>query len=166
MPEDKPDSTKGDPKPNPDDLGDAGKRALDEERKARRDAERVVDQLTAKLKAFDDRDKSETEKLADRVVAAEKRADDADSRVLRAEVAFLKGLTPAQAKRLAGTSREELEGDADELLRDFAVAEPATTPAGDRPSPATRPAENLRGGSDPTSAPPSDLRKVISDIPR
>ena len=58
---------------------------------------------------------------AEREAAAEKRAADADARALRLEVAFEKGLTPAQAKRLVGGSREELEADADEILRDFPV---------------------------------------------
>ena len=58
---------------------------------------------------------------AEREAAAEKRATDADARALRLEVAFEKGLTPAQAKRLVGGSREELEADADEILRDFPV---------------------------------------------
>jgi hypothetical protein len=58
---------------------------------------------------------------AEREAAAEKRAADADARALRLEVAFEKGLTPGQAKRLVGGSREELEADADEILRDFPV---------------------------------------------
>ena len=40
-------------------------------------------------------------------------------RALRAEVSNAKGLTPTQAKRLVGATREELEADADELLADL-----------------------------------------------
>jgi len=172
MPEAKNDQTPadGDPKPGPktpaehftrpDD--EAGKKALDEERKARRDAERAVAELQGKLKELDDKDKSETEKLADRLAAAEKRADEADARVIRAEVAAAKGLTPAQAKRLTGSTREELEADAAELLETFA---PRHGDA-DRPNPTNRPKEDLRGGGDPTQRLDPDMRKLVAEIPR
>jgi cell division septum initiation protein DivIVA len=40
---------------------------------------------------------------------------------LREEVAETKGLTTAQASRLVGATREELEADADDLLATFGV---------------------------------------------
>jgi hypothetical protein len=170
---DKKDPPEGDPKvpaktdpPDPDSLGDSGKKALDEERKARRDAEKVVADLQAKLKEIGDRDKSETEKLADRVAAAEKRADEAEVRVLRAEVALDKGLDPTLIKRLTGTTREELEADAEELKLYQKVTEGTPPEGGAKPNPAGRPREDLRGGGDPTGTPPVDLRKVIGEIPR
>lgn len=57
--------------------------------------------------------------LEDRVAEIERGAKDAEARALRAEVANAKGLTPTQAKRLIGSTREELEADADELLADI-----------------------------------------------
>lgn len=57
--------------------------------------------------------------LEDRVTEIERQAKESESRALRAEVANAKGLTPTQAKRLVGSTKEELEADADELLKDI-----------------------------------------------
>jgi hypothetical protein len=57
--------------------------------------------------------------LEDRVAEIERRAVESETRALRAEVANAKGLTPSQAKRLVGATKEELEADADELLKDI-----------------------------------------------
>lgn len=59
--------------------------------------------------------------LEDKLSAAEASAKDAQSKLLRLEVATEKGLTPKQAKRLQGETKEELEADADELLEDLGV---------------------------------------------
>lgn len=79
-----------------------------------------------RLEELENASKSETERLNARAEAAEKLAADSQSQALRLSVAFEKGLTPGQAKRLAGSTREELLADADEVLRDF--------PASKRPS--------------------------------
>lgn len=104
------------------DLGDAGKKALDAERREKRAAEKRAADLEARLKEFEDRDKTESTRAIERAEAAEKAAAAAESRALRLEIAAEKGLTPAQAKRLVGESREELEADADELLETFKPA--------------------------------------------
>lgn len=57
--------------------------------------------------------------LEDRVAEIERAASESEKRALRAEVANAKGLTPTQAKRLIGGTREELEADADDLLKDI-----------------------------------------------
>ena len=57
--------------------------------------------------------------LEQRVAQLEQQGKQSEERALRAEVANAKGLTATQAKRLVGTTREELEADADELLRDI-----------------------------------------------
>ena len=57
--------------------------------------------------------------LEDRVAEIEANARKSDERALRAEIANEKGLTPSQARRLVGSTREELEADADELLKDI-----------------------------------------------
>jgi cell division septum initiation protein DivIVA len=101
------------------DLGDAGKKALDAERREKRAAEKRAADLEARLKEFEDRDKTETTRAVERAEAAEKAAAAAEARALRLEVASEKGLTPAHAKRLVGETREELESDADELLDTF-----------------------------------------------
>jgi hypothetical protein len=57
--------------------------------------------------------------LEERVADIERQARENETRALRAEIANAKGLTPTQAKRLVGGTREELEADADELLADI-----------------------------------------------
>ena len=108
------------PKPQAGDVPPEVKRAL---AKANKEAET----LRLKLQEFEDRDKSEAQKLAERADAAEKRAAEIEGRALRLEVAAEKGLTPAQAKRLTGSTREELEADAEELKSMFA---PSVAPSG------------------------------------
>ena len=138
---------------------------------AMKDALRIANKEAAesrtKLKELDDRDKSETEKLADRIASAERRADEAEAQLMRAEVIASKKLTASQAKYLAGATRKELEANADQLLADF-----PETPTGDgdpehgKPNPTNRPKEALRGGGDPTQGPDPDLRKMVANIPR
>ena len=86
-------------------------------------ANKEAETLRLKLQEFEDRDKSEAQKLAERAEAAERAVAAAEARALRLEVASEKGLTAAQAKRLVGSSREELEADADELLETFKPVE-------------------------------------------
>lgn len=147
-------------KPDPTELGDGGKAALAAERKARRDAEKSQRDLAAKLKEYEDRDKSDSEKAADSLAAAEKRANEAEARALRLEVAAAKGLTPAQAKRLVGGTKEELEADADEILELLGGG-------GAKPVPSNKPKPDLRGGGDPTEEPDElDPKKLAQFIPR
>lgn len=78
--------------------------------------------LKSKAEKFDELDqasKTEQERLTERATAAEKRADALEVRALRLEVAAENGLTTAQAKRLVGETRDELEADAKELLDTF-----------------------------------------------
>jgi hypothetical protein len=113
-------------KPNTDKGDDqALKTALEKERTRATEAENQLKALRvemAKLKKDDDATKTEQQKMLERIEAAEKKAAEAEARQLRAEVAVEKKLTPAQAKRLAGTTREELLTDADELLEAFKPA--------------------------------------------
>ena len=103
-----------------DSLGDGGRKALDEERKARRDAERQAKDLQARV--------AELEAAA-----------------VRRDVAAAHGLSEAQAKRLVGSTRDELEADAAELL-ELLAPPPSRQPI------EAKPREQLHGGGDPTSA--------------
>jgi len=87
-------------------LGAPGLAALKAEREAHAAA-------VAKLKEYEDRDKTEAEKLAERAAAAEKRAAELEVKALRAEVAAAKGIPVAL---LSGGTQEELEAHADALL--------------------------------------------------
>ncbi len=114
-----------------DHLGDPGKKALDAMKAQRKAALDELKAAHAKLKEYEDRDKTEAQRTAERLAAAEQTAADATARLLRLEVGAEKGLTPAQARRLVGTTREELEADADELLASF----PATQARPPTPKP-------------------------------
>lgn len=102
--------------------------------------------------------KTAEERSAERLTAAERRAVEAETATLRVTVAFEKGLTPAQAKRLVGASREELEADADDLLTSFPAA--PTTDALE--APAGRPKERLRPGAVASASPAGlDMNDLI-----
>lgn len=119
---------------------------------ALRKANKEAETLRLKLKEYEDRDKTEVDKLNERLALAERRALDAE----RLEVALEKGLTRTQAKRLVGTTREELEADADELIADLgATNEP-------RPSPTQKPQERLKPGNNDPDAPvdETDVKKL------
>ncbi len=103
---------------------DAVKRALDAERDRAKSAKKVADDAKAELEAerkkvkdFEDRDKSEQEKAEQRATEAEKKAEAAEHKLLRLEVAAAKKLPSTLASRLTGETKAELDADADELLK-------------------------------------------------
>lgn len=133
------------------------------------------DELKAKadqLAKIQKEGKSADDRLTEQVAKLE--ADLTAERLLRlkTEVAVEKGLTPAQAKRLSGNDRDELEADADDLLEAFPSKTPeADDPEGDEKRPADRlpgrPKENLRGGGKPDEEPVEvDPAKLADLIPR
>lgn len=78
-----------------------------------------------KLADLEEANKSELEKEREARSAAEKERDSAKTEALRLSVAHAKGLTPGQAKRLVGSTKEELEADADEILAEFGTTKKA-----------------------------------------
>lgn len=67
-------------------LGDGGKKALDSERTARKDAEKRARELEKKVQAFEDANKSELEQAAGRAEQAEQRAQALIDRTVTAEI--------------------------------------------------------------------------------
>lgn len=103
------------------------------------------DELKAKADKLDQLEqakKSEMEKLTEEIEAHKKRGDSAELSLSRLEVALEKGLTATQAKRLVGSTREELEADADELIKDLGVTRGPKTP---KPNPAQGRGEESAG---------------------
>lgn len=151
-----------DPTNPPDDDGkpadppDKGGDELEKMKAALRKANKEAEENRRKLKEIEDRDKSESEKLAERIAAAERRAQDAEAKALRYEVAIEKGV---KARWLSGATREELEAAAEEYLADH----PPANGAGPAP---TKPVEDLRGGGEPAEGPEPDIRKIVESIPR
>jgi len=81
----------------------------------RREREKYADYDDLKAKAAAaDASKSELQKLAERLAAAEKRMQEAEVKALRAEVAAAKGVP---ADLLHGSTKEELEAYADRLVQ-------------------------------------------------
>ncbi|MGX1129898.1 putative nucleic acid-binding Zn-ribbon protein [Streptomyces glaucescens] len=136
-------------------LSDAGKRALTEERKARAAAERQakaaqkqLDDLSKKLQAFEDRDKTEAQKLAEAKTAAEREAASAKQELMRYRVAASKKLPANLAARLQGDTEEEMAADADLLLEVLGTHQQASMPSYD-------------GGVRKTAAAPTDMNALI-----
>lgn len=138
---------------NPDSngLAAAGRKALDAERRTRRDAEKRAKDLETRLKAIEDRDKSETERLTETNAQLTRDLTAATVAGARMKVALAKGLTATQAKRLVGDTEEDLALDADELLADLGER----TPSG--PPPGGRPREQLKPGNGDPDVPADDL---------
>ena len=109
-----------------------------------------------RVKELEDATKSEAQRLAEARDAEKSRADKVEGELMRLRVGLAKGLTEAQAKRLVGSTKAELEADADDLLATFGGSRPGNS----------RPTERLRGGGDPNEEPEPDLQKIAADIPR
>lgn len=89
-----------------------------------RERDRFADYDELKAKAGEaDKNKTQLDKVMEKLSGLEERAVKAERAALRADVAQAKGLTAAQAKRLQGDTREALEADADELLSMFKPAD-------------------------------------------
>ena len=93
----------------------------DEVKRALKKANKEAETLRLKLKEYEDRDKTDLQKLQEERDALLAEKTSLALEALRREVADEKGLTPAQARRLVGTTREELEADADDVLAAFPI---------------------------------------------
>jgi hypothetical protein len=108
------------------------------------------DELQTKLDDKSDPDtKAELDKARAAQAKAESDRDAANLRADRVEIAAEKGLTPAQAKRLIGANREELEADAEELVKDLGIEPGKTEDDGEEDEGRTTPRARLRTGGDP-----------------
>jgi membrane protein involved in colicin uptake len=119
-------------------LGEGGKKALDAERKARGAAEKQAaaaqkkaEDLARRLQAIEDRDKTETQKLAEAKTAAEREAATAKQELMRYRVAAAKKLPAALADRLKGSTEDEMTEDADRLLEVFGERQRSQVPSYD-----------------------------------
>lgn len=157
---------KSDPDPKPGDPAKDPEPVSAEEaarmRQALSAANKEAEKHRLRVKELEDKDKSELQRTSDERDEHKTARSAAELRAMQLEVALDKGLTTTQAKRLIGTTREELEADADELLESF---KPAGEDAGG--GPARRPTERLRGGGTGTNEPEeTDPRKLAAQISR
>jgi len=79
----------------------------------------------SKLDELEDASRSELEKAANRAAKAEQAAQSASLEALRWQVAAERGLPAALARRLQGSTKAELEADADDLVQ---MAQPRRVP--------------------------------------
>lgn len=145
------------------DVGEAGKAAIQKERDASRDLARQLaeskslqQQLADKVKEFEDRDKTDQQRLADEVAALKQQVADKDSEIskaqhasVRAEVAAAKGVPTSS---LFGATKEELEASADELIawRDANTKRTPKPPA---------PTSGLKSGASASGDGPTDPKE-------
>lgn len=135
-----------------------------------------LEPLAAKAKELEDAGKSDLERLSAEAQTHQSRADKAEQELLRLRVAMRKGLTETQARRLVGSTEDELEEDADDLLASFRPAQPDPEPQVEQdpeperdPNPRRRPQERLRPGAVPDADPEPvemDPRKLAAAIRR
>ena len=97
-----------------------------------------------KLLAIEESQKTEAQKLVDARAAAEKTATDSQAEAMRLRVAVAKGLPADLIDRLHGSTKEELEADADALLKLFKTQQSTGDPA--------RVVADLRPGALPATA--------------
>lgn len=122
-------------------LGDPGKAAIVRERHSVTEAQRLLAAEQAKVKAFEDANKTQAEKDTEARAALEATSAQNAAKALRYEVAAEKGIPLTAAPRLVGATREEIVADADRFLADFpnlrvaATRTPAPDPGqGPRPN--------------------------------
>lgn len=159
VPQDAPEAPDGDDKAQDELSPEALRKALEKARKEAagyRTKVRELEPLAQKAQQLEEAGKSELEKLTARAETAERERGELTARALRLEVAFEKGLTPQQAKRLVGANRDELEADADEILRDFPVKTDGR-PRGDV-------GLGTRPPAPPANARQADLQQLEADI--
>lgn len=78
------------------------------------------DELKAKAQAAEG-SQSQLDKIEQQLAAMQTRAENAERETMRREVADELGLTPRQAKRLHGKTRDELLDDGKEMLEDLGI---------------------------------------------
>lgn len=102
-------------------LGAPGLAALKSEREAKAAAEKRAADAEARIKEFEDAQKTEAEKQAERIAAIERENVELRSAKTRAEVAATKGVP---ADLLTGSTQAELEASADALIAFKGAQEP------------------------------------------
>lgn len=145
------DEGQGDPGQNGQDdqdderLGEGGMKALKAEREANKQLKAQIAELNDKVKAFEDKDKSESEKQAERIGELEKTSASAIRKATQYEVAAAKGIPLSLATRLRGETKEEMEADAEELLPLINQGKPR------KPNPKSDPSQGQGGAPKPAS---------------
>lgn len=94
-------------------LGAPGLAALQSERDARKASDKALADALAKIKQFEDKDKTDQQRADDELAATRAQIAELTAAKTRAEVAASKGVPAAL---LTGSTQEELEASADALI--------------------------------------------------
>lgn len=152
-----PDPASTDPE-YPEGLGDAGKKAIEAERKARREAEaklKELEPLAAKAKELEDAQKTEQQKLQDALDAAKADGAKATAEAAKLRAAIEHGLSKDDLDLLGNGTPDEIDKRAKRLAERLAGAAEGTPIV-----PASR---NQGAGDEP---PAVDADKIVDSIPR
>jgi hypothetical protein len=136
----------------PADLGDAGKKAIQAERDARRQAEKERNDYAARLKEIEDRDKTEAQKAADRAEAAEKALAEMTTRALRLQIGAEVGIPADMYEFLTGSDEASLREQAQKLADRLGAATAPPAPGKPKPDPSQ--------GARPDGAAPPQLTRA------
>lgn len=101
-------------KPDGQQLGAGGIKALQAEREAKTAAEKRAAEAEARVKALEDRDKSEAQRAADELAEARRNLEQVTLAKTRAEVAAAKNVP---VDLLSGTDQASIEASADALIK-------------------------------------------------
>jgi hypothetical protein len=124
--------------------------------KALRKANKEAEEYRLRVREFEEAQKSEEQKLTERLSELETTARTSTSEAARLRVALRKGLPETLVDRLRGDTPEEIEADADQLLELVA--------ADQRPSVSRRPQEQLRPGASGTTDEPVDTSSLAERL--
>lgn len=138
-------------------LGENGLKALRAERENVKQLKAQLAEANGRIKEFEDRDKSESDKQAEKLADTQRQLDAATLKATQYEVAASKGIPLTAAGRLRGASREEMEADADDLLKLINAGKPGSGTLNPNP-PKDDPSQGK--GGDPK---PHSLREAISE---
>lgn len=163
---DKPEPVKADE----DKLGDNGKRALTSERRARREAERQLNEIRTELAQYRDAEKTELQKAQEAAKRYEQELNTTRVANARLMAAVAHDLPPDLIDLLGDGTDEEIDARAKLLAEKLAAAAPApaSEPAKPTATP-TRPVEALKPGGRPATQEPEDpndwLRRLAGRAP-
>jgi hypothetical protein len=128
-----------------EDLGEAGKKALAQERSARKAAEKQLAELTRKVQQFEDRDKTDLERLQSTATRLEQELAQERSARLRLETATEHGIPKDFLDLLTGTDEDTLTSQAQRIAALVAQKTPDRLPG--QGTPATAPTPSVASGA-------------------
>lgn len=132
---------------------------------ARAKAAKEDKELADKYREYLDSQKSETEKLAEKLAEYERKEQEANAKLIRLEIASEKGISPDVLSHLKGETREELEAAVDTLLNSLAAesVKSKTKPNPEQGKPTDNAAGQITSREQLASMKPEDISKALKD---